>query len=166
MSDDKYQTLAELRQALLEAVASQKLIEQKISRQRSELDTWQRRLEHDQVQGQGADAVEIGKRLSKIKLEIAQLETEKVSQNDVERQLKATIFKLENSVQNPDYPDLSKLSDPAKTITRMEKKILEGEAFAELSENKELKLAQQADANSIDAELARLKQELNDKDKN
>lgn len=155
MSEDKHAQLAGLRQALVEALATQKILEQKATKNKADLALWEQRL------GEHADDQEVSKeaekRIAQLKRTIAELQADMMVQKDSENQLKATIFRLENKVVSPDYPDLSKLSNTRDTIGRMEKKIMSAEAMAELSEDKDRATAAAAEAAAIDDELAALK---------
>ena len=161
MSEDKHAQLAGLRQALVEAVATQKILEQKATKNKADLALWEKRL------GEHADDKEVSKeaekRIAQLKRTIAELQADMMVQKDSENQLKATIFRLENKVVSPDYPDLSKLSNTRDTIGRMEKKIMSAEAMAELSEDKDRATAAAAEAAAIDDELAALKAMMKEK---
>lgn len=161
MSEDKHAQLAGLRQALVEAVATQKILEQKATKNKADLALWEKRL------GEHADDKEVSKeaekRIAQLKRTIAELQADMMVQKDSENQLKATIFRLENKVVSPDYPDLSKLPNTRDTIGRMEKKIMSAEAMAELSEDKERATAAAAEAAAIDDELAALKAMMKEK---
>ncbi len=161
MSEDKHAQLAGLRHALVEAIATQKILDQKLGKNKADLAVWEKRIvEHaddEQV------TKEAQKRIVQLKRTIAELQADMMAQKDSENQLKATIFRLENKVVSPDYPDVSDLSNTRDTIGRMEKKIMSSEAMAELSEDKERATAAAAEAAAIDDELAALKAKMKDK---
>lgn len=164
MPEDKHEQLANLRQALVEAMATQKLLAQKLEKHRADLALWEKRLaEHsddDQIKK------EAEKRIPQLKRTMAEIEADMMAQKDSEAQLKATIFRLENKVVSPDYPNVSDLVNTRDTIGRMEKKIMTSEAMAELSEDKDRETAAAAEAASIDDELAALKAKMKEKKNN
>lgn len=161
MSEDKHEQLANLRRALLEAVATQKILDQKLTKDRTDLDLWEKRLAEHADDEQVKKEAE--KRIVQMKRTIAELQADMMAQKDSENQLKATIFRLENKVVSPDYPDVSDLANTRETIGRMEKRIMTSEAMAELSEDKDRATAQAAEAAAIDDELAALKAKMKEK---
>lgn len=163
MSEDKHEQLANLRRSLVEAVATYKILEQKLAKHQADLALWEKRLvEHAEDAEVTAEAP---KRITQLKRNMAELQADMMAQKDSEAQLKATIFRLENKVVSPDYPDVSDLSNTRDTIGRMEKKIMTSEAMAELSDDKDRKTAQAAEAAAIDDELAALKAKMKDRNK-
>ncbi len=166
MSEEKTQ----VRKALVEAIAAQKLIEQKLAKATSELATWKTRAAsaHDsanQLMNHAEVEKDINNQIKTITGLIAELETDRLSQNDLEKQLRATLFRLENSVQVNHSPNIPSLEGTRDTITRMEGKIFEQEARAELSSNeKERQLKASTEAASIEDELNALKQTMHKKE--
>src|SRR5271168_2434213 len=85
------------RNALVETIAARKLVEQKLSKAKEDLAPWKERLEPLKANN---DAVlpEVEARIRKLELTIAEMQTELMAQGDQEKQLRATIMKLENAV--------------------------------------------------------------------
>lgn len=152
--------LVRVRQALVEAVAAQKLIDQKLKKVKEDLKQWE---------GRAAAAQESDPELHKKALEqaknlkqlIAEFEADLMSQNDLEKQLKATLFKLEHTVPSAPKIVLPDLSAPFETIQRLEGKILKDEALAKLTEEaSDRQLARQSESSIIEDELEALKRNL------
>lgn len=149
----------------MEALAAQKLIEQKLKKSTEELESWQKRFDAAQAASK-EDLVKAAQvEINKLKKLQAELQTEFTAQADIAAQLKATIFRLENKVESPDYPEVGNLSGTRSTIDRMEGKILANEAYAELSsKDEEREAALAAEAGLIEDELAALKKKMEAKE--
>lgn len=147
--------IAEVRNALVEAVAARKLIEQKLAEAKKELATWQKRTKD--AEQFNADR-EVSDKIRQLELLIAEFEADVMAQQDQENTLKKTIKRLENTVPVAPLPDLSNIDAADETIKRLEGKVIESEAYAELSDNnKDRKLEEEAKSLSLDQELEALK---------
>lgn len=152
MTDEKTQ----VREALVEAIAAQKLIEQKISKAKEDLDRLKRLADSDHEKDPQLET-----RTRKQQEFIAELETDRLAQNDLEKQLRQTLFRLEHTVVVAATPSLPDLDAPFQTIARLEGKVLQQEALVELtSDDVERRLKADAEASSIEDELNALKQSL------
>lgn len=159
----------QVREALVEAVTAQKLLEEKIAGVREELARWRKRSEVCSASGDADTVEQIAARVRQLELTIAEFQADFMAQQDLEEQLKKTLSRLQNSVSLPAPPRIPDIDDRAdSTIERMETKILEAEAFNELSapNEKEKKLEQEAKSLSLDDELEALKQSLKKKKPN
>ncbi len=156
----------EVRNALVEAVAARKLIEDKIAHAKDELAQWQKRLEHkDQIAQENLDH-EIANRIRQLQITIAELEADAMAQSDLEKQLRATLTRLEHSVPGAPLPDLSHVNDADETLEKLEGKLLESEAYAELAANdKDRELEEKTESAELDDQLEALKKAVKDREK-
>jgi len=151
-----------VKNALVEAVTAHKMIEEKLGKARKDLETWRKRLEL--ARGQAEVEQQVADRIRQLELLIAELEADLMAQEDLESQLKATIFKLEHSVSIPPPPRMPDFDDGQETIDRLEGRILESEAMAELTSHKdERKMEDDAKNLALDDELEALKKAVKKK---
>jgi phage shock protein A len=156
--------IAEVRNALIEAVTSQKLIKEKLDKSKGELETWRKRLAITQKTGPDDVEKEVTDRIRSLELLIAELEADLMSQEDLEKQLKVTLSKLEHNVNIPPPPSMPDFDDGEETLQRLEGKIFEKEALAELSaKDDERKFERESKSLSLDAELEALKKAMKQK---
>ena len=156
--------ITQIRKALVEAIAAQKLIQKNIVKAKEDMTKWQERSHGASPAEQPEVDEEVGVRILNLKALIAELEADLMAQHDLEEQLKATLFRLEHTVQTAPPPNISNLEVVDETIERMEGKILKGEALAELSSNdKERKLEEAERSILLDEELQALKQSMKKK---
>lgn len=158
--------IGEVRNALIEAITSQKLIREKLDKSKAELDTWRNRLATTQQAGRDDIEKEVSDRIRALELLIAEFEADLMAQEDLEKQLKATLARLERNVNIPPPPSMPDFDDHDETLQRLEGKILEQEAMAELtSKEDQRKLEREGKSLALDAELEALKQSMKKKEK-
>jgi phage shock protein A len=156
--------IVQIRDALVEAVTAQKLIKEKLEKAKKDLETWRNRIAVAQRTGHAEVEQEVGDRIRQLELLIAEFEADLMAQQDLEHQLKATLFKLEHSVQLPPPPQLPDFEDSDETLHRLEGKILESEAMAELTSHEaERKVENESKSLALDAELEALKKSIKKK---
>jgi phage shock protein A len=157
MSDEE----VAVRKALVEAIAAQKLIEQKIAKYKLDLSQQQRlqsRLEQD-----AEKQASVLENIAQIQRNIAEFEADRLAQGDLEKQLRETLFRLETHVRVPKPAPLPDFDSARATMDRLENRVVEAESLAELqsqSQDKERKLLQDEEKALIDDELAALKKSL------
>ncbi|MBY0548827.1 MAG: hypothetical protein K2W95_16265 [Candidatus Obscuribacterales bacterium] len=159
MSEDKIQ----VRKALLEAVTAQKLIEKKLEAAHKEIASLKKLLERPEPEPSSAASEQnLTKKIRQQELLIAEFEADRLSQNDLEKQLQATLFRLEHSVKVTPQPKIDDINGTRATIDRMEGKVFKQEARAELSakDNAQHKLKADTEAAAIEDELSALKKSL------
>lgn len=153
-----------IKNALVEAVTAQKMIQNQLLKARAELETWRKRLAISQRGGDGAVEKEVSERIRSLELLIAEFDADLTSQQDLESQLKATLHKTENEVSIPPPPQMPDFDDADETMNRLEGKILETEALAELSScDGNRQAVRDAKNLALDAELEALKQSMKKK---
>lgn len=156
--------IGEVRNALIEAVTSQKLIKEKLDRSKAELETWRKRLAMTQQAGRADVEKEVAERIRPLELLIAEFEADLMAQQDLEKQLKTTLARLEHDVNIPPPPSMPDFDDGDETLQRLEGKVFEQEAMAELTSNEgKRKLEREGKSLSLDAELEALKQSMKKK---
>jgi len=158
--------IEQVRNALIETVTAQKLIQEKLKKAKEDLATWKKRLEGAKAAAQEDLAKEVADRIRPLELTIAEYEAELMAQEDQEESLKKTIFRLEHGVPMPPPPSMPDFEEGEETIQRMENKIFEAEAFNELSDKsrQERKAEEDLKSLSLDDELEKLKQSMKKKD--
>lgn len=159
MSEDKVQ----VRKALVDAVTAQKLIEKKLEAARKEIASMQKLLGRpDPDPSSAASEQNLKAKIRQQELLIAEFEADKLSQQDLEKQLQATLFRLEHSVTIEPQAKIDNIDSTRATIDRMEGKVFKQEARAELSskDNAQHKLKADTEAAAIEDELAALKKSL------
>lgn len=164
MSEDKIQ----VRKALVEAVTAQKLIVKKLEAAQKEIASLKKLMAHaDPDPSSAASEQNLTKKIRQQELLIAEFEADRLSQNDLEKQLQATLFRLEHSVTITPQPKIDDIDSTRATIDRMEGKVFKQEARAELSskDRAQHKLKTDTEAAAIEDELSALKKSLaNDQD--
>lgn len=159
-----FEDVIRIKNALVEAVTAQKMIQDKLEKARADLETWRKRLAIAQRGGNSAVEKEVSERIRSLELLIAEFDADLMSQQDLESQLKATLHKIENEVSLPPPPQMPDFDDADETMNRLEGKILETEALAELSSRDEKRQAEHDAKNlALDAELEALKQSMRKK---
>lgn len=158
--------IEEVRNALIETVTAQKLIQEKLKKAKEDLATWRKRAEAAKASAQEDLGKEVAERIRQLELTIAEYEADLMSQEDQEESLKKTVFRLEHGVAMPAPPSMPDFEDGEETIQRMENKIFEAEAFNELSDKSrsERKAEEDLKSLSLDDELEKLKQSMKKKD--
>lgn len=159
MSEDKVQ----VRKALVDAVTAQKLIAKKLEAARKEIASMQKLLGRpDPDPSSAASEQNLKAKIRQQELLIAEFEADKLSQQDLEKQLQATLFRLEHSVTIEPQAKIDNIDSTRATIDRMEGKVFKQEARAELSskDNAQHKLKADTEAAAIEDELAALKKSL------
>ena len=158
--------IEELRNALIETVTAQKLLQEKLKKAKDDLLTWRKRSEAAKSSAQEDLAKEVDDRIRQLELTIAEYEADLMAQEDQEESLKKTIFRLEHGVAMPPPPNLPDFDEGEETIQRIEGKILEAEAFNELSDksHQERKAEDELKNLTLDDELEKLKQSMKKKD--
>ena len=155
--------ISQIRKALIEAVTAQKIIEKQLAKAREELDTWRKRLTQtganfSEPNTLSPEESEMCKRIRQTELLIAEFQADLMSQQDLETQLKQTLFRLENGVSIAPPPKIPSIDATLSTIERMEGKVFEKEAYAELtSKDDERKLKLATESSAIEDQLAALK---------
>ncbi|MBX9692777.1 MAG: hypothetical protein K2Z81_10360 [Cyanobacteria bacterium] len=156
--------IAEVRNALVEAITARKLIEKKLKKAQEELDTEKRRLTEKAALSQMVGAEEkIKSHIHQLELLIAELNADQMAQEDLETQLKATLFKLEHAVPSARIPNIGDPDQADEAMDRFENVILQKEAYAELTtadRKKDVEFEKLAKETSVDDELAALKEQL------
>ncbi len=154
--------IAAVREALVEAITARKLIEKKLKTAKETLETEQDRLADNQSLSRIAAAEEkLTAKIRNLESMIAELETDRMAQQDLEATLKATLFQLENAVPSAQIPNLGNTNQSDEAVDRLENAILEKEAYADLlssSREKDVKLENLAQEKALDDELAALKE--------
>lgn len=158
--------IEQVRNALIETVTAQKLLQEKLKKANEELVTWRKRADAAKASGQDDLAKEVADRIRQLELTIAEYQADLMSQEDQEESLKKTIFRLEHGVPMPPPPNMPDFEEGEETIQRMENKILEAEAFNELSDKSraERKAEEDLKSLSLDDELEKLKQSMKKKE--
>lgn len=159
MSEDKIQ----VRKALVDAVTAQKLIEKKLEAARKEIASLQKLLGHpDPDPSSSASEQNLKAKIRQQELLIAEFEADRLSQQDLEKQLQATLFRLEHSVTIEPQAKIGNIDNTRATIDRMEGKVFKQEARADLSskDHAQHKLKADTEAAAIEDELAALKKSL------
>lgn len=155
MTEEKTQ----VRKALVEAVTAQKLIETKLVKAQQDLALLKKQLDsaHSEQERQS-----FTRQVRQQELMIAEFEADKMAQHDLEKQLKATLFRLENSVKVEAPQKIDDIKETFATIDRMEGKVFRQEARAELSgrDNAQHKLKADTDKAAIEDQLKALKDSL------
>lgn len=163
MSEDKIQ----VRKALVDAVTAQKLIEKKLEAARKEIASLQKLLGHPDLDPSSAASEQnLRAKIRQQELLIAEFEADRLSQRDLEKQLQATLFRLEHSVTIEPRVKIDNIDSTRATIDRMEGKVFKQEARAELSskDNAQHKLKADTEAAAIEDELDALKKSLTKKE--
>lgn len=155
-----------VRNALIETVTAQKLVQEKLKKAKEDLVTWRKRADAAKASAQEDLAKDVADRIRHLELTIAEYEAELMSQEDQEESLKKTIFRLEHGYPMPPPPNMPDFEDGEETIQRMEGKILEAEAFNELSDKSRQDRKAEEDLKnlSLDDELEKLKQSMKKKE--
>ncbi|MBX9666662.1 MAG: PspA/IM30 family protein [Candidatus Obscuribacterales bacterium] len=154
--------LAKVRSALVDAVAAKKLIAEKLAKAKDDLAKWRKRLSSVDPVAEPQVAQEVQVRIRQLEVMSAEWQADYMAQEDLEGQLKQTIFRLEHSVPQAQIAMIPNSDEADATIQRMEGKILEQEALAELSapDDKEKKLDSQLREADLNNELLELKKKL------
>jgi phage shock protein A len=155
--------IAAVRNALVEAVTARKIIEQKLNSSKDDLAKWQSRARDEKVLADAATSKDIAARCRQLELLIAELQAELMAQQDLESKLKATLFRLENTVPLMEVPAPGSTKQADAAISRLENAVNHKAAYAELlssERDKEQKLANLSEQSAIADELAELKRKL------
>lgn len=163
INDELDSELVKVRQALANALAVEKQLEQQVEKSKVQMSMWEKRIETARSRQQEEMAVQAEEQVKKLKTMETQLQVQLMSQHDFTEQMKKDLSKLEarrfSSGGASGKEALAAADSTLSTIARMENKIVEHESLAELTAPDPLaqQFARQEDP--IEQELQALKEQ-------